>query len=610
MEFQLEGRPLIKTFFEKITDEQLRMLECGSPDKATKIVLAELILGMIRSVTGDVLTVLKKFYNMEDIDPPSMDKVTSQISSRALGISDQVDSVSSRNLSGLVAEEVRKNVDSALSNGIHNFSYAANQSVTQPHRLSTMVLHATRVMRDLSVTMKTINAPQQGKPNEKNLVLEDMQLSDGLKDELGLYDTTWSKISTSEGQKTPERDLQSESPSKIPVWLQEDMSKDLSEILTPLLDDLPEDEFRKLHSEIRQELEILSEEVGQIVCSKDKDIIQRARLMIKEFLAKSFAKVWIHRFLIQLKKKHQQYSNIDSSVLVESLVAAFTSLIRQEAEEEENKDSLTLLFKRLSSSTILTFTKQLSDLIYPHFLPQTIPDSASKDSQNVTEVEATYADTYADIQSKVWVFVVLLNWWLKTQGKTLTEKVNMPTTDETGPLLLSSADGSLVNCKVQLRASDTPRYEDGQQDVELVLERKSMLVKLLIEKVFWEIYCDVKMLPEKKDDMTNRLFDRIWAEVHQVELFVTVKNLKSMSMKIYKQLCKMWASADQLLCLVIAQDPNTEIYIASVFKGHLTSPTAKPGYLRSLLSSLGRAVTRPFRNTDKTHIPFFEMLSS
>lgn len=603
---------LTESFFERITEEQLGLLKSGNPDPATKILLAELILDMIRSVTGSVLTVLKDIYNVDDQEEqPNVDQVTTQISSRALGINDQVDCVSSRSLSDLLAEEVRKNVDSALSSGLDNPNLAADQSVTQPHRISTMVLHATRMMRELSMKMKNIFTPCRKKQRSReSRIQEDVRLSwsrsgKGQREKPDLFDTGWPHPRSSVGQKTHEIPelLQGNWGYSAAEKLQEDISKDLNEILTPLLEDLPENDFWKLQSEIEEDLEILSEEVGQVVCSKDKSNLQLVRLMIKEFLAKSFAKVWIHRFLIQLKKKHRQYSSVDSSALVDLLVETFTSLSQQDEEEMEEENKETLLFRGISSGTVLVFTKHLSDLIYPNFLPQTIPDSALKDSQNLREVEATHANTYADIQSKVWVFVVLLNWWLKTQGKTLSERVNVLTRDAVEQSLLLPAEDIG-------KTSIGPRYEEGQQDGELVTERKSMLVKLLIEKVLWEIYCDVKMLPEKKDDMTNRLFQRIWAEVQQAQLFVTVKNLKSTSIKIYKQLCKMWSSSDQLLCLLIAQDANTELYITSVFMGHLTSPAAKPGYFRNLLSSLGRAVTRPFRNTDKTLSPFFEMLSS
>lgn len=602
MEFIHNGRPLIKSFFERITEEQLKLLKSGSPDEVTKILLAELILDMIRSVTSSVLTALKNIYNpqTEEEDQPSVDQVTSQISSQALGIDNKVDSVSSRSLSDLLAEEVRRNVDSALSDGLQNLQFVIDQNVTHPHRISAMVLHATKVLRELSMKMKTIFAPRLNREREESLIREHVRFSPALREELGLYDTDGPQSRSSVGPKSPETASSNDSfRSKTPERFQEDIGKDLSDILTPLLGELPESEFKKLQSEMTEELQILSDEVGQMVCARDEDNLKVARLMIKEFLAKSFAKVWIHRFLIQLKKKHRQYSDIDSGALAESLVATFTSLTQLEIDEkeDENKDSLTLLFRRISSSTILFFTKQLSDLIYPHFLPQTVPDSL-KGSQSLRNLEATYADTYADIQSKVWVFVVLLNWWLKTQGKTLSEKVNIPTAQTVVP-----------PDEEARRANAALRYQEAQQEAEPQLDRKSMLVKLLIDKVLWEIYCDVKMLPEKKDDITARLFESVWAEVRLAEVFVTVKNLKSASMKIYRQLCKMWTSADQLLCLLISLDPTTEIYVASVFKGHLTTPAAKPSYIRSFFSSLGRAVARPFRNTDKTHIPFFEILS-
>lgn len=52
-------RPLIESVFERITEEQWRLLTLGSPDDATKVLAAELLLDVIASVTNTLLTALK-----------------------------------------------------------------------------------------------------------------------------------------------------------------------------------------------------------------------------------------------------------------------------------------------------------------------------------------------------------------------------------------------------------------------------------------------------------------------------------------------------------------------------------------------------------------------
>lgn len=52
-------RPLIESVFERITEEQWRLLTLGSPDDATKVLVAELLLDVITSVIPWFVTPLK-----------------------------------------------------------------------------------------------------------------------------------------------------------------------------------------------------------------------------------------------------------------------------------------------------------------------------------------------------------------------------------------------------------------------------------------------------------------------------------------------------------------------------------------------------------------------
>lgn len=53
---------LIKTFLDRITEEQWKLLKSGSPNNATKILLAELLLEIIQAVTNTFLEALQNTY--------------------------------------------------------------------------------------------------------------------------------------------------------------------------------------------------------------------------------------------------------------------------------------------------------------------------------------------------------------------------------------------------------------------------------------------------------------------------------------------------------------------------------------------------------------------
>lgn len=573
--------PLIESFFERITEEQLNLLKSGTPDDGTKILLAELVLGMIMSLTKGVLAALmsRNLTESEDDIQSRLDDILPQISSQVLGIPDKVDSVSSRKLSDLIVQEVRENITSALSGNSPTVQTLIDQRLIPPQRLNTMVSHAYKTVKDVMAKMKSLFSCQRQK-RRNDLIQEEVEArSDPPKDqEMSSFVDDSQLLDGPEEKETPEEISSVTSrKSKASESLQEEIRKELIEIISPLLNDLTDAEYEKLKSEICQELKVLSDEISDFICLKgnNKGPPKVVRDKIKRFITKCLVKVWIHRLLEQLKTKHQKHSNIESGALVESLVESIISQLQIDNAEEGDdgdEDSKMKLFNSSSADDLLAFTTELSNVIACHFQPETVPELLKMAQVQGTAVPELQAEMSADIQSKVWIFAVLMNWWTTTQMNGLSERMNLPILDD---MLLSDA-AEMAAPEIE----ETP----GNQDPELRMKQNKTLVRVLIDKVLWLVYCDAKLVPENRCDITNHMFENVWDGVKEAKLYITPDNLKNLSKNIYKDLCKMWGNEHHVLCFLNLKDPTTDASFVSIFRSHLTTSPRQPSAIRGFFS--------------------------
>lgn len=233
MEFKHKGRLLIKSFFERITAEQMKMLRAGFPDDDSQMLLSELILDTIRSVTNSVLTALRNIYEPDSglKFPPSLEEVLSQISLQAQCFQDQVELVSSESLPVSLAG------DSDLSAGFQTSDSVVDEyRMTSPQKITAMVRHAAKVLKEK----------------------EDARVA---QDPAALF-RSWQLRKT---QNSPEGTLSKDFKARISQTLQMEISKTLINILTPLLDDMSNGEYDNLQTDITDKLQDLSTEIDQLI---------------------------------------------------------------------------------------------------------------------------------------------------------------------------------------------------------------------------------------------------------------------------------------------------------------------------------------------------------
>lgn len=235
VEFKHKGQLLIKSFFERITVEQMKLLRAGFPDDDSQMLLSELILDTIRSVTNSVLTALRNIYEPDSglKFPQSLEEVLSQISLQAQSSQDQVEQVSSESLPVSLAG------DSDLSAGFQTSDSVVDEYMTSPQKITAMVRHAAKVLKEKEDARATQDPAEYFRCRQLRKT-----------------------------RNSPEGMISEDFKARISKTLQMEIGKRLVNMLTPMLDDMSNGEYYNLQTSIADELRDLSTEVNQLISAK------------------------------------------------------------------------------------------------------------------------------------------------------------------------------------------------------------------------------------------------------------------------------------------------------------------------------------------------------
>ncbi len=117
-------------------------------------------------------------------------------------------------------------------------------------------------------------------------------------------------------------------------------------------------------------------------------------------------------------------SSAEQSEPSETLLESILILLQSDQQQEGNELSVAKTLKDISSGEVTKFTSALTNLLYEHATDETITTLRGGPDFR-TEAQSFL---YADIQKKVWMFVVIMNWWEKTQGDTHSQMVTLALT--------------------------------------------------------------------------------------------------------------------------------------------------------------------------------------
>ncbi|CAK6951794.1 uncharacterized protein LOC121898093 [Scomber scombrus] len=171
--------PLLQTFFKEITEGQWILLTSGSPDNATKSLLAVLLLGLKQAATNTLLknTTVVIF---EDQLQSKLCDMLAQSLVKVLGMKDLDKCVSFQRLTSLLAKEVIDSISFPLFTARIG-EPVIDQRVIHIHRMNDMIRHATEIME--TCTSRTWCTPrgQQERmrqtilPRSSPLVIQDLE---------------------------------------------------------------------------------------------------------------------------------------------------------------------------------------------------------------------------------------------------------------------------------------------------------------------------------------------------------------------------------------------------------------------------------------------------
>lgn len=341
--------------------------------------------------------------------------------------------------------------------------------------------------------------------------------------------------------------------------LQEQIRRELRELVLPILDNFSDSEYDKIQSESSLELQNLANEIASSIyfgVEKEQSLIE-GRFRIKQFLAKCLSKAWLIRLCEKIRRKHIQESNQCGDSPAESFLDTVNFWLQIENQGAEGEDSLISWFN-ISSNNALIFTKELSDLIYRHLTSNAFSKTEMR-LLGELDVPECHNEMYADILGKVWIFVVLMNWWLNSQGQIITERVEIP-----------------------LRM---PLTAPGSSERDVVrMEKNRCCVKFFVEKIVAHVLFDVKMMPDNKHDIIKYLFENVCAKVQGENFYVTPDIFKGLDKRINRVLYKRLGTPEMVLFSINSKDPIIEECIITIIKERLMKPPKKPSSIRRFFS--------------------------
>lgn len=441
-------RSSVKSFFEKITEEQWNLIISGCTNEKTRILLAEFLLDIITSTTTTLLAAVKCDASIISI----LDEAFRRSFSEALSIP-EVEDDTFRCLTGMIQTEVKKNLEAILSEN--------KERVTSFFGLDSMINYATGLLKRFGKEINNSFAPKKQK--------EDKECEE---------------VKSCEEVKTGEyMHVLSGDDGELKSKIQEKLEEELNEIVSPMMEHVPVTEYEKVCSDTAIEISALS---GHLLSSsgetQEKKTLRKTRCKVRNFLTKCFLNIWIRRLLDQLKKKHCPSKKADSAEAVEGLIENIESWLHS-----KNETSIVLALDNVSSSNDLVFTEKLCNFLQKYWQENIYkPDGVSWCSPE------SHHELQTDIWRKSWTCQVIMNWFLKTVLTQLVEKVKLPvektiTEPEEVDVASDTNDASDMENQVYIRFLIEKVVHHLYQDAKMVPNYHIDLVDYMFQKVYNEL---------------------------------------------------------------------------------------------------------------------------
>lgn len=589
-------RPHIEFFFSGLTAEQWRQMTSGSPDDATRIMLADMLLDLITSLTTSFMATLEVNTAVtEEHVRSSLGNTLPQTFADVLEISDRVRSKSSDQLMELVGKEVKETVNSVLSSGCSYSKPSKFQHITPPSRLNEMVTYLCNMFKSFKAKIKKMSLFQERKQFVKMEDLYDLEDYESEPFDGGSL-SSGSMLERSE--EIPAEDSLLKATSET---VQKTISKEVSEFMEPLLQVVPVSHAVVVLSETSEKIKSVVEEISPAIAEssapmapldpslkprkKSKLSLRTVSIKIKTFIAKCFAKVLLLRKHSELKIKFSKDSGVEDRKELQVVVASVDALLDSLDEEKgQGEPDLSQSLQRISEGKDQVFVEALINLL---FRLVTLGWTSEDDQEPVRGCQQRlgasspdHQNVRAEVEKKVRSFLILLHWWLNTQLDGYCQRVTHTLTAIKAPTPTSTPAGKLEEERAQQTRS----------------KQNQTYVRTLVELLLWRALKKSNMTLEDRNLIIERLSEATWAQLEGLNLNpLDLHRLKDLSKMVLKDLCRRSGSLEMMLLSLYVDGQAAEELIVSLLVRHLTASAKKNGTASTFCLSVRKVLLRPFR---------------
>lgn len=537
---------LIQSFLHKTTNEQWELFTISRLDDATTIQVAELIVEIIATLSTSVATTLRSqaSTSVEHI-LSNLEETLSKAILEALGIQGDKPNDNVKTLTAIIHREVRENLNSSQS---RKKKITTNQRITPTCRINAMIFQFVEIFKRFSGKIKSFIRPR-------------------------LHGKKVKRVPSSE-----EKLLQKDCNLPIGEGIKKDMHDEFRDIFSPLIVDIPEDEYVELQQGISEELETVAEDISAKLETKTKKrAVKCIRKKIKLFFAKCFAKISLMRIFAKLKKKYPKHIGTCSDsveMILENISNQFVEQEDQESPESEFEEALVQLFSNVVENKVSDFNQELSDLIYYQMFPGEAP--CILDGELQSEVQG-------DISREAWCLVALMCWFLNDQVDSIIDRVTLPYMDISG----------MSSWSTPVETEEEIAHREAEQ------AKNRAYVNLVVQKITFILCSDAKVLPLTMIVWIDKLSEVLWEEVKDKQFHTDAHVFMNLERRIRKLLYKVSGHPEKVLFRMLSGDTTVIDQIRLIITKTLLTPRKEKSLIQKAFCSLANTISKAFKPKEK-----------
>lgn len=581
----------IQGFVEQLTEDQYESLSTGCLNNATKIQLAKLLIDALMCTSKTC----KKLNSgmMEEEVRGLLGNSFAQMFAAALGVEGAAGVADVESLNALISAEVSEMVRSDESD--------VSGYMIPPDKLDTIIQQTATMLQTFVAQMRKRGfLPKK----HQQIKLEDINGRSAVGGEEPPDDAERREPRSA---ASPQECLLGPSTPVESVMLEE-----LNGITSPLLQDVPQAQAEVVYLQTSEEMKVVLADLTEHKV-KNRRTLKSAMTKLKTFFSKAFAKALIHCKVAELKASRQTAPIEESETSLQMLAEKVDSLLNSLPSEGAGEES-----ECLFSCDDPTFTGLLFNVIHKGV---TETEEYETTVETRVDLDPDQGSIEADIRDKMNKFRVLTSWWMNTQLGSCCERVivtlkhsqkrKKPTLPETFSGQLDVSEDPDVCAEVWQDEKETSKqlklerevestvaraepetHEDQDLDVGRLLGQKMkeaqqkatrIYIITLVELLVSRLIHKAKFAIEDQNRICQMVTEATFAQLEQcASIELDCRQLQGLRKDIYKDLCRDFGSAENILFLLATNDRLVISCTATLIQYHLTCQR-KRGLVRRCL---------------------------